>query len=177
MSFPKRSENRTFKGFSDDFTRNCIIFLGIIKQFYSKNLAIYSFYALSLKQQSRGNKSKLQELFLKAKLQNELERGKLLKLETAEKEQSSSYEKVVFMKGSQIGGTEAGNNWGGYIIDQAAGQMLVVQPTVEMGKRWSKGRLAPLIEDTDCLRGKVKDPRSRIRGILFSRKNFQEVLL
>lgn len=45
-------------------------------------------YALSLKQQSRGNKSKLQELFLKAKLQNELERGKLLKLETAEKEQS-----------------------------------------------------------------------------------------
>jgi hypothetical protein len=45
-------------------------------------------YALSLKQQSRGNKGKLQELFLKAKLQNELERGKLLKLETAEKEQS-----------------------------------------------------------------------------------------
>ena len=45
-------------------------------------------YALSLKQQSRGNKSKLQELFLKAKLQNELERGKLLKLETAEKDQS-----------------------------------------------------------------------------------------
>ena len=45
-------------------------------------------YALSLKQQTRGNKSKLQELFLKAKLQNELERGKLLKLETAEKERS-----------------------------------------------------------------------------------------
>lgn len=45
-------------------------------------------YALSLKQQSRGSKNKLQELFLKAKLQNELERGKLLKLETAEKEQS-----------------------------------------------------------------------------------------
>ena len=50
---------------------------------------------------------------------------------------SSNYEKVVFMKGSQIGGTEAGNNWVGYIIDQAPGPMLVVQPTVEMGKRWS----------------------------------------
>jgi phage terminase large subunit GpA-like protein len=30
---------------------------------------------------------------------------------------SSPVEKVVFMKGSQIGGTEAGNNWIGYIID------------------------------------------------------------
>jgi phage terminase large subunit GpA-like protein len=77
---------------------------------------------------------------------------------------SSPIEKVIFMKGSQIGGTEAGNNWIGYIIDQAPGPMLVVQPTVEMGKRWSKGRLAPLIEDTVCLRNKVKDPRSRDSG-------------
>lgn len=38
------------------------------------------------------------------------------------------------MKGAQIGGTEAGNNWVGYIIDQAPGPMLVVQPTVEMAK-------------------------------------------
>ncbi len=76
---------------------------------------------------------------------------------------SSSYEKVVFMKGAQIGGTEAGNNWIGYIIDQAPGPMLVVQPTVEMGKRWSKGRLAPLIEDTLCLRDKVKSAPSRVK--------------
>lgn len=49
-------------------------------------------YALSLKQsmsqQTRGNKNKLQELFIRAKLQNEIEKGKLLKLETAEKEKS-----------------------------------------------------------------------------------------
>jgi phage terminase large subunit GpA-like protein len=85
---------------------------------------------------------------------------------------SSSYEKVVFMKGSQIGGTEAGNNWVGYMIDQAPGPMLVVQPTVEMGKRWSKGRLAPLIEDTLCLRNKVKDPRSRDSGNTVQSKEF-----
>ena len=77
---------------------------------------------------------------------------------------SSLYERVVFMKGAQIGGTEAGNNWIAYIIDRAPGPMLVVQPTVEMGKRWSKGRLAPLINDTGCLRDKVKDPRSRDSG-------------
>jgi phage terminase large subunit GpA-like protein len=85
---------------------------------------------------------------------------------------SSPVEKVVFMKGSQIGGTEAGNNWIGYIIDQAPGPMLVVQPTVEMGKRWSKGRLAPLIEDTLCLRDKVKDPRSRDSGNTVQSKEF-----
>ena len=85
---------------------------------------------------------------------------------------SSSYEKVVFMKGAQIGGTEAGNNWIGYMIDQAPGPMLVVQPTVEMGKRWSTGRLAPLIEDTPCLRDKVKDPRSRDSGNTVQSKEF-----
>ena len=85
---------------------------------------------------------------------------------------TSKYEKVVFMKGAQIGGTEAGNNWIGYIIDQAPGPMLVVQPTVEMGKRWSKGRLAPLIEDTPCLRDKVKDPRSRDSGNTVQSKEF-----
>ncbi|MGL9725412.1 MAG: phage terminase large subunit family protein [Wolbachia sp.] len=36
------------------------------------------------------------------------------------------------MKKAQIEGTEAGNNWIGYIIDQTPGSMLVVQPTVEM---------------------------------------------
>ena len=86
---------------------------------------------------------------------------------------SSTYEKVVFMKGAQIGGTEAGNNWVGFIIDQAPGPMLVVQPTVEMGKRWSKGRLAPLIQDTVCLRDKVKDPRSRDSGNTVQSKEFQ----
>ncbi len=48
---------------------------------------------------------------------------------------SSPYEKVVFMKGSQIGGTEAGNNWIGYIIDQAPGPMLVVQKISSAHKR------------------------------------------
>ncbi len=85
---------------------------------------------------------------------------------------SSPIEKVVFMKGAQIGGTEAGNNWVGYVIDQVPGPMLVVQPTVEMGKRWSKGRLAPLIEDTPCLRGKVKEPRSRDSGNTVQSKTF-----
>ena len=74
---------------------------------------------------------------------------------------TSPVEKVVFMKGAQVGGTEAGNNWLGYVIDNCPGPMLMVQPTVEMAKRNSKTRIAPLIEESPSLREKVRDPRSR----------------
>lgn len=74
---------------------------------------------------------------------------------------TSAVEKVVFMKGAQVGGTEAGNNWLGYVIDNCPGPMLMVQPTVEMAKRNSKTRIAPLIEESPTLREKVRDPRSR----------------
>jgi phage terminase large subunit GpA-like protein len=73
----------------------------------------------------------------------------------------SPVETVVLMKGSQIGGTECGNNWIGYVIHQAPGPMLVIQPTVEMAKRNSKQRIDPLIEESHVLRGLVSDPRSR----------------
>lgn len=67
-------------------------------------------YALSLKhsmsQRAGSNKSKLQELFIRAKLQNEIEKGKLLKLETAEKERSlissDKVKETLFRKGRMI---------------------------------------------------------------------------
>ncbi len=66
---------------------------------------------------------------------------------------SSPIERVVFMKGAQIGGTECGNNWIGYVIHQALGRMMAVQPTVEMAKRNSKQRIDPLIEESKALEG------------------------
>ena len=89
----------------------------------------------------------------------------------------SPVERVTFMKGAQIGGTEAGNNWIGYQIDQAPGPGMVVQPTVDMGKRWSKQRLAPMIEDMECLRAKVKDSRSRDSGNTTLSKEFDGGIL
>jgi phage terminase large subunit GpA-like protein len=85
---------------------------------------------------------------------------------------TSAVEKVVFMKGAQVGGTEAGNNWLGYVIDIAPGPMLMVQPTVEMAKRNSKTRIAPLIEESPRLREKVRDPRSRDSGNSLLAKEF-----
>ncbi|MCE7886581.1 MAG: phage terminase large subunit family protein [Alphaproteobacteria bacterium PRO2] len=85
---------------------------------------------------------------------------------------SNPAEKVVFMKGAQIGGTEAGNNWIGYVIHHSPGPMLAVQPTVEMAKRWSKQRVASLIDSTPVLRERVKEARSRDSGNTVQSKEF-----
>ena len=84
----------------------------------------------------------------------------------------SGVERVVFMKGAQIGGTECGNNWIGYVIHQAPGPMMAVQPTVEMAKRNSKQRIDPLIEESEVLAKLVSDPRSRDSGNTVLSKEF-----
>jgi hypothetical protein len=68
------------------------------------------------------------------------------------------------MKGAQIGGTECGNCWIGYVIHQAPGPMMAVAPTVELAKRNSKQRIDPLIEESAMLRARVKERRSRDSG-------------
>ncbi len=85
---------------------------------------------------------------------------------------SSPVERVVFMKGAQVGGTECGNNWIGYVIHQAPGPMMAVSPTVELAKRNSKQRIDPLIEESDTLKGLVKERRSRDSGNTVLSKDF-----
>ena len=85
---------------------------------------------------------------------------------------SSRIERVVFMKGAQIGGTECGNNWIGYVIHQAPGPMMAVQPTVDMAKRNSKQRIDPLIEESKALKELVRDHRSRDSGNTILAKEF-----
>jgi phage terminase large subunit GpA-like protein len=45
---------------------------------------------------------------------------------------SSPIQRVAVMKGAQVGCTEAGNCWIGYVVHQAPGPMLAVSPTVEL---------------------------------------------
>ena len=85
---------------------------------------------------------------------------------------SSPVERVVFMKGAQTGGTEAGNCWIGYVIHHAPGPMLAVLPTVEMAKRNSKQRIDPLIEESPILRELVRPARSRDSGNTVLAKEF-----
>jgi phage terminase large subunit GpA-like protein len=86
-------------------------------------------------------------------------------------------EQVVFMKGSQVGGTEAGNNWIGYIIDHAPAPILFVQPTLEMAKRNTKQRLDPLIEESSRLSEKVAKAKSRASGNTMFQKEFHGGIL
>lgn len=80
---------------------------------------------------------------------------------------------ISFMKGAQVGATEAGCNWIGYVIDHAPGPMLCVQPTVEMAKRNSKQRIQPLIDESPRLRERVKPSRERDSGNTILAKEFQ----
>lgn len=81
-------------------------------------------------------------------------------------------EKVVFMKASQVGGTEVGLNWIGSIIDVFPGPLLMIQPTVELAKRVSKQRVAPMIAETPSLREKVADVKSRTSSNTLFEKDF-----
>jgi phage terminase large subunit GpA-like protein len=90
---------------------------------------------------------------------------------------TSPYKRIVFMKAAQIGATEAGNNWIGYNIDLNPGPMMAVQPTIEMGKRWSKQRLDSLLEDTPALTDLVKSARSRDSGNTMMMKEYRGGLI
>lgn len=77
---------------------------------------------------------------------------------------SSDVQRVVFMKSTQVAGTESGINWTGYVIDQSPGPMLVVEPSIEVAELWSKQRLANMINASDVLLAKVPPARSRDGG-------------
>jgi phage terminase large subunit GpA-like protein len=85
---------------------------------------------------------------------------------------SSPYSRVVFMKPAQIGGSEVLLNMLGYIIHYAPGPVMLVEPTVELAKRFSRQRIAPLIENTSVLAERVSDPRERDSGNTILAKEF-----
>jgi phage terminase large subunit GpA-like protein len=85
----------------------------------------------------------------------------------------SPIERTVFMKGAQVGGTEAGNNWIGYVIHHAPGPMMAVSPTVDMAKRNSKQRIDPLIDEVPVLSALVAPSRSRDAGNTILAKEFR----
>ena len=80
--------------------------------------------------------------------------------------------KVVFKKAAQIGGTEIGQNWVGYIIDHAPGPLMMVLPRIEDARRNSKLRIEPLISESERLRSKVSPAKSRDSSNTMLQKGF-----
>lgn len=81
-------------------------------------------------------------------------------------------ERIVMMTSSQVGKTEFILNVIGYTIDRDPVPLMVIQPTLDMAKTFSKDRLAPMLRDTPCLKGKVQDVRSRDSGNTMLHKTF-----
>jgi len=69
----------------------------------------------------------------------------------------SPYEWVVFEKGAQIGGTEVGLNFLGYIIDRVPEPTMLVWPTENDIKSNVRIRIDPFFESTECVGSKISD--------------------
>jgi len=80
--------------------------------------------------------------------------------------------RVVMQFGAQLGKTETGNNWIGAIIHRWPAPILMVLPTVDIAKKVSKQRIAPMIMASDALRSRVRDARSRDSGNTVQVKEF-----
>ena len=84
---------------------------------------------------------------------------------------SDPTQEVTFVKGTQVAGTEIGNNFLGYIIDWAPGPVMMVMPTSNTGKRASRTRLSRMIESAPSLREKISD-HARDRSNTATMKDF-----
>jgi phage terminase large subunit GpA-like protein len=73
----------------------------------------------------------------------------------------SIHETVVVKKSSRIGYSELENNAIGYFIDQDPSSILLVEPTIDMARDWSKDHFSIMVRNTPCLKFKVKETKSR----------------
>ena len=85
---------------------------------------------------------------------------------------TSPIRKVVLMTGTQLGKTEAGNNWFMYIAHKYPGPCLFILPTVELAERHSKKKFAPSLRDTPAMKGIFGDPSRKSSGNTLLLKEF-----
>lgn len=71
------------------------------------------------------------------------------------------YEDVVLMCATQLVKSEAGLNWIGWAIEQDPSPMMIVQATLDNGRRYSRQRVGPMIQSSPTLRARVSEVRSR----------------
>lgn len=77
--------------------------------------------------------------------------------------EDSPVRKVVFQKSSQVGGTEAGGNWVGYVMAYAKGPMAVVMPTEKSLLDWQSQKFDPMSRETPAI-AEVMATRSNRSG-------------
>jgi len=81
--------------------------------------------------------------------------------------------KVVMQKSAQVAWTDGVlNNFVGYIIDQDPGPAIVLFPGADLAEAYSTKKLALMIRDTECLKSKVADPKSKTSRNTILSKSF-----
>lgn len=86
--------------------------------------------------------------------------------------EDSPARKVVLMKSSQIGGTEAGSNWIGYIMAHAKGPVAIVMPTEKALNDWMSQKFDPMGASTPAVRDVLATRSNRAGDNSASRKRF-----
>ncbi len=81
-------------------------------------------------------------------------------------------ERVTLKKSARVGYTKMVNAAIGYGIEHDACSQLVVQPTIEDTKGYSKDEVAPMLRDCPCFGGLVSDPKSRDSDNTVQKKSY-----
>lgn len=76
-------------------------------------------------------------------------------------------EEIIFVKPTQVGGTESLNNMLGYVIAQDPSPALVVYPMLDLAEYTSKNRLQPMFKLSPALSEKYKDEESKVLELQF----------
>lgn len=76
-------------------------------------------------------------------------------------------EQIVFVKPTQVGGTECLQNMVGYIVDQDPAPTMIVYPTDTLGKSISENRLQPMFKLSPALKNKFKEFESLDKELQF----------
>lgn len=76
-------------------------------------------------------------------------------------------EEIIFVKPTQVGGTETINNMVGYVIAQDPSPTLVVLPTLDLAESISKNRIQPMITLSQVIRDKYQEGDSKLLELQF----------
>ena len=79
---------------------------------------------------------------------------------------------IVLQWGAQLGKTEILLCAIGYFVEAQPSPMLIVYPTLDTARKFSRLKLTAMIHETPCLVDKVKDPRTRDSGNTILAKDF-----
>lgn len=77
-------------------------------------------------------------------------------------------EKIVFVKPTQVGGTECLNNMIGYVIAQDPSPTMIVYPTEKLAEFTSKKRVQPMVALSPVLAEKYRENESKLLELNFN---------